>query len=61
MLADDACPTCALAKSSLTALAPAVAAEWHPAKNAIKPDEIRSTARPPTSSVVSGVTATSRR
>jgi hypothetical protein len=40
MLADDACPTCALAKSSLAALAPAVAAEWHPAKNAIKPDEI---------------------
>jgi superfamily II DNA or RNA helicase len=40
MLAEDACPTCALAKSSLTALAPAVAAEWHPAKNAIKPDEI---------------------
>src|ERR1044071_947530 len=42
MLADDACPTCALAKSSLTALAPAVAAEWHPARNAIKPDEITS-------------------
>ena len=40
MLADDACPTCALAKSSLAALAPNVAAEWHPTKNAIKPDEI---------------------
>lgn len=40
MLADDACPTCALAKASLAALAPNVASEWHPAKNAIKPDEI---------------------
>jgi len=40
MLADDACPTCALAKSSLAALAPDVAAEWHPTRNAIKPDEI---------------------
>lgn len=40
MLADDACPTCALAKSSLTALAPNVAAEWHPARNAVGPDEI---------------------
>ncbi len=40
MLADDACPTCGLAKSSLAALAPNVAAEWHSAKNAIKPDEI---------------------
>jgi superfamily II DNA or RNA helicase len=40
MLADDACPTCALAKSSLAALAPNVAAEWHPTKNAIQPDEI---------------------
>lgn len=40
MLADDACPTCALAKSSLAALAPNVASEWHPTKNAIKPDEI---------------------
>ncbi len=40
MLADDACPTCALAKSSLAALAPNVAAEWHPTKNAVKPDEI---------------------
>ena len=37
MLADDACPTCALAKSSLAALAPNVAAEWHPTKNAITP------------------------
>jgi superfamily II DNA or RNA helicase len=40
MLGNDACPTCALAKSSLAALAPNVAAEWHPTKNAIKPDEI---------------------
>ncbi len=40
MLADDACPTCALEKSSLAALAPNVAAEWHATKNAIKPDEI---------------------
>ena len=40
MLADDACPTCALAKSSLAALAPNVAAEWHATKNAVKPDEI---------------------
>jgi hypothetical protein len=40
MLADDACPTCALAKSSLAALAPNVAAEWHATKNAIRPDEI---------------------
>ena len=40
MLADDACPTCALAKTSLAALAPNVAAEWHPTKNAIKPDEL---------------------
>lgn len=40
MLADEACPTCALAKSSLAALAPNVAAEWHPTKNAIKPDAI---------------------
>lgn len=40
MLADDACPTCALAKTSLAALAPNVAAEWHPTKNAIAPDEI---------------------
>lgn len=40
MLADDACPTCALATSSLAALAPNVAAEWHPTKNAIAPGEI---------------------
>jgi superfamily II DNA or RNA helicase len=40
MLADDACPTCALSESSLTALAPSVAAEWHPTKNAIAPSEI---------------------
>ncbi len=40
MLADDVCPTCALEKSSLTALAPNVAAEWHPTKNAIAPTEI---------------------
>lgn len=40
MLADDACPTCALATTSLAAVAPNVAAEWHPTKNAVKPDEI---------------------
>jgi len=40
MLADDACPTCALAKSSLAAIAPNVAAEWHATKNAVKPEEI---------------------
>ncbi len=40
MLADDACPTCALEKSSLAAVAPCVAAEWHPTKNAIAPTEI---------------------
>ena len=40
MLAEDSCPTCALAKSSLAALAPIVAAEWHATKNAIKPAEI---------------------
>lgn len=40
MLADDTCPTCALAKSSLSVLAPNVAAEWHPTKNAVKPEEI---------------------
>jgi superfamily II DNA or RNA helicase len=40
MLADDTCPTCALAKTSLAALAPNVAAEWHSTKNAIAPNEI---------------------
>src|SRR5690349_15296515 len=30
MLSDDTCPTCALAGSSLAAVAPEVAAEWHP-------------------------------
>jgi superfamily II DNA or RNA helicase len=40
MLADDACPTCALAKNSLSALAPNVAAEWDPTKNAVAPDAI---------------------
>jgi superfamily II DNA or RNA helicase len=40
MLADDACPTCALEKTSLAALAPNVAAEWHATKNAIAPTEI---------------------
>lgn len=40
LLADDTCPTCALAKTSLAAVAPAVAAEWHPSKNAIAPHEI---------------------
>ncbi len=40
MLADDACPTCALEKTSLAALAPNVAAEWHATKNAVRPDEI---------------------
>ncbi|MDQ3366487.1 MAG: zinc-ribbon domain-containing protein [Myxococcota bacterium] len=41
MLADDACPTCGLEKTSLAALAPNVAAEWHPTRNAIAPMEIR--------------------
>jgi superfamily II DNA or RNA helicase len=40
MLADDACPTCGLEKTSLAVLAPNVAAEWHPTKNAITPAEI---------------------
>lgn len=40
MLADDVCPTCALARSSLAALAPNVAGEWHATRNAITPDEI---------------------
>jgi superfamily II DNA or RNA helicase len=40
MLGDDSCPTCALEKSSLAALAPNVATEWHPTKNAITPTEI---------------------
>ncbi len=40
MLADDTCPTCALAQSSLAAVAPNVAAEWHPTKNAVGPTEI---------------------
>ncbi len=40
MLADDACPACALAITSLAAVAPEVAKEWHPVKNAIAPNEI---------------------
>jgi hypothetical protein len=40
MLADQTCPTCALAKTSLASLAPNTAAEWHPTKNAIAPAEI---------------------
>ncbi len=40
MLSKDACPTCALAKTSLAAVAPGVAAEWHPTKNAVTPNEI---------------------
>ncbi len=40
MLADDTCPTCALETSSLAAVAPNVAAEWHATKNAIAPSEI---------------------
>jgi hypothetical protein len=40
MLADDDCPSCALAKTSLTAVAPQVAAEWHPTKNAVPPTEV---------------------
>ena len=40
MLGKDACPTCALAKTSLAAVAPSVAAEWHPTKNAVMPNEI---------------------
>ncbi|MBV8758740.1 MAG: DEAD/DEAH box helicase family protein, partial [Deltaproteobacteria bacterium] len=40
MLKDDACPTCRLAKTSLFAVAPNIAAEWHPTKNTGAPDEI---------------------
>ncbi len=40
MLADDSCPTCALANTSLSAIAPNVAAEWHASKNAVAPTEI---------------------
>lgn len=40
MLGNDTCPTCALEKTSLAALAPNVAAEWHPTKNAVRPEEI---------------------
>jgi Hypothetical methyltransferase/Probable Zinc-ribbon domain/SNF2-related domain/Helicase conserved C-terminal domain len=40
MLSDDSCPTCGLAKTSLAAVAPHVAAEWHPTKNAVTPIEI---------------------
>lgn len=40
MLKDDACPTCRLAKTSLAAVAPNIAAEWHPTKNAGAPTDI---------------------
>ena len=40
MLKDDACPTCRLAKTSLAAMAPNIAAEWHPTKNAGAPTEV---------------------
>ncbi len=40
MLADDVCPTCALEKTSLAALAPNVADEWHTSRNAVAPSEI---------------------
>lgn len=40
MLGNDACPTCSLEKTSLAALAPNVAAEWHSTKNAVTPDAI---------------------
>lgn len=40
MLADDTCPTCALEKTSLAAVAPHVAAEWHPSKNAVGVTEV---------------------
>jgi hypothetical protein len=40
MLAEDTCPTCALAKTSLAAVAPHMAAEWHRTKNSILPTEI---------------------
>lgn len=40
MLSNDSCPTCALEKSSLAALAPNIAAEWHRARNAVTPAEI---------------------
>ncbi len=41
MLHDSSCPTCALAKSSLAAVNPAVASEWHPKRNGeMKPDQV---------------------
>jgi superfamily II DNA or RNA helicase len=40
MLKDDACPTCRLSKTSLAAVAPNVAAEWHPTKNAVAPSDV---------------------
>lgn len=40
MAADSSCPHCALAKDSLAARFPEIAAEWHPKKNDVSPDEI---------------------
>ena len=40
MLSKETCPTCELAKTSLAAVAPAIATEWHSIKNAVKPTEI---------------------
>lgn len=41
MLRDSSCPECALASSSLAAVNPAAAAEWHPKKNGdVTPDRV---------------------
>ncbi len=41
MVRDSSCPVCAVAQKSLAATSPAVAAEWHPAKNGeIRPVQV---------------------
>lgn len=41
MVGDSACPHCALARDSLAARFPEIAAEWHPHKNGdLKPDQV---------------------
>lgn len=40
MLGDDACPECALERNSLASVAPNVAAEWHPTRNAVTPTAV---------------------
>ncbi len=40
MLADESCPTCSLATTSLAVVAPHVAAEWHRSKNAVPPGDV---------------------